>query len=102
MKKLIIAFVFLLFIVGCGKKEEVINNKFKIIDDTEVCAQALEEIYRDEENVYYLSCIKSGNIKIEFEDGKSYSLKEVLEKDILTIDELIDNGLSVYKEKIDE
>lgn len=77
-----------------GEEEKL---SFEIIDSTEVCAEALEEIYKDNKYTYYLPCMKSGNILIKFSNGNEYSLKEVLDKDLLTIDELIENGLNVYK-----
>lgn len=73
------------------------NNYFEIIDTTEVCAEALEGIYKDNTGEYYLPCMKSQNISIKFSDGRTYSLKYVLENDILTIHELIDGGLEVYR-----
>lgn len=105
---LLIIFVFGLLLVGCNKEKEKTNiddkdkssKEFVIVDETEVCAQALEEIYRDSDYIYYLSCIKSGNITIKFEDGRVYTLREVLNNNILTIDELIDKGLAVYKTEI--
>ena len=78
MKKIIIFIFCILLLSSCDNKEQTLSNNFKIIDTTEVCAEALEEIYRDKEYIYYLPCIKSGNIKIEFDDGRTYKLKEVL------------------------
>lgn len=72
-------------------------TSFEIIDTTEVCAEALEGIYKDETGEYYLPCIKSQNISIKFSDGTTYSLKYVLENKLLTIHELIDAGLDAIK-----
>lgn len=98
MKKILIGSLAIILLAGCQDKKDNKNN-FTIIDDTEVCAQALEKIYKDDNYTYYLNCIKSDNIKIKFEDGKTYKLKEVLENNIISIDELIKNGLSVYKKE---
>lgn len=73
------------------------DKTFEIIDTTEVCAEALEGIYTDITGEYYLPCIKSQNISIRFSDGTTYSLKYVLNNNILTIQELIDGGLNVIK-----
>jgi len=73
------------------------DKSFEIIDTTEVCAEALEGIYSDITGDYYLPCIKSQNIFIKFSDGTKYSLKYVLDNNILTIQELINGGLSVIK-----
>ena len=73
------------------------GSTFEIIDTTEVCAEALEGIYKDLTGEYYLPCIKSQNIFIKFSDGSKYNLMYVLGNNILTIQELIDGGLEVYK-----
>jgi len=73
------------------------DKTFEIIDTTEVCAEALEGIYTDITGEYYLPCMKSQNIYIKFGDGTTYSLKFVLNNNILTIQELIDGGLNVIK-----
>ena len=106
MKKIIKIIAILLIITGCQKQEnnnetkkEFTSEKFKIVDTTETCAEALEKIYETEKYTYSLPCIKSNNIKIIFKDGSEYTLKEVLENNILTIDELIETGLKVYKEE---
>ena len=70
---------------------------YKIMDYDGPCAESLENIYSDEEYDYYLSCIKSDKIKIKFSNGNEYTLKEVLDKNILSIEDLIDKGLKVYK-----
>ena len=97
--KILSVLIVLVILTGCNEKVET-SNDFKIIDNTEICAEALEEIYRDDSYIYYLSCIKSDNIIIEFDDNTKYKLREVLENNILSIDELIDNGLEVYKDEI--
>ena len=80
---------------------EVIMD-FTIIDKTEVCAQALEKFYEDENNEYYFNCIKSGSIFINI--GKNFSgedivypLKEALKKKIVTIEKLEEKGLQFTK-----
>lgn len=73
------------------------DKTFEIIDTTEVCAEALEGIYSDATGDYYLPCMKSQNISIKFSNGATYSLTYVLGNNLLTIQELIDGGLDVYK-----
>ncbi len=75
---------------------------YEIIDENENCSEALEEIARDNELVYYLPCIKSNQIKIKFSDQTEYSLKEVLEKNILTINELKEKGLKIIEYPLEE
>lgn len=73
---------------------------FEIIDKTNACDEALEEIYKDEESIYYLPCVKSHNISVKFSNGDVYPLKEVIENKLLTIEELQNNGLELYIEEI--
>ena len=52
---------------SCPLKE----TTFEIIDESKnikdfICAEALEEIYRDDEYIYFLSCMKSEYIKVNY------------------------------------
>lgn len=73
------------------------TNDYKIIDNTMTCAEALEEIYKDDSYIYYLTCIKSDNIYLEWDNGDTYKLTEAINKELVTIESLIDHGLEVYK-----
>ena len=84
------------------KFEEDLKRNVQIVDTTDTCAEALEEIYRDDKNIYYLPCIKSANITIKLADGNEYPLRVALENDLVTIPELKTLGLSMYTEPIDE
>ncbi len=108
MKQRIIIIIVILFLLGgliltkLNINKNVLSDEskplsYKIIDETEVCADALESIYEDNNYTYYLSCIKSNNIFIEFSNGTKYSLKFVLDNNLISIDELIDKGLKVIK-----
>lgn len=77
------------------KKEE----DYIIVDETEICADALEEIYRESGYTYYLSCIKSANMYLLYSDGNKVPLRVALNSGEVTIDELIQKGLKVYKYK---
>lgn len=78
------------------------NNTFEIIDNTISCDSALEEIFEDTNYIYYLPCIKSNNISIKFHNGRMCKLKEALNKNMVTIKQLENNGLEIYIEKIDK
>ncbi len=75
-------------------------KKFKIIEYTGPAAEALEKIYEDNKNIYYLSSIRSEKIILEFEDGMKIDLQKALETNMVTIEELIKEGLKVIVEKI--
>ncbi len=52
---------------SCPLKEttfEIIDESMNIKDF--ICAEALEEIYRDDEYIYFLSCLKSEYIKVNY------------------------------------
>ena len=74
---------------------------FEVINETISCEDAEEEIYRTSKKIYYLPCIESDNIKVRFENGKEYKLKEVLDKKILSIEDVIEHGLEVREEEIE-
>jgi len=65
-----------------------------------VSAMALELLYYDEFNRYYLSSVRSANIMLEFEDGTRMSLWEALDTQKVTIADLIFNGLDVIQEPL--
>ena len=72
--------------------EKITGTKlFNIIDETEICAEALELIYEDSGYKYYFSCIKSSTVFIEFiSNHLKLTVKEALEKGNITIKELLD------------
>ena len=76
------------------------KTTFEIIDESKnikdfTCAEALEEIYRDDEYIYFLSCMKSEYIKVNyspnhFSENITTALKEgkvkISDLDIFKID----------------
>ena len=87
-------------IIGKWEKIEC-PKEFEVINETISCEDYEEEIYRTSNKIYYLPCLESDNIKVRFNNGKEYKLKEVLNKKILTIEELIKQGLEVVEEEIE-
>lgn len=75
---------------------------YKIVDNNPNCKTALEEIARDKKFIYYLGCIKSKKIFLEYENGDKITLKESLDNHKVTINNLIDKGLDIYQKKIIE
>ena len=74
---------------------DVLNYKQDICDN-EV------EIYRDNKNSYLFSCVKTNFINIEFAEGNEFSLSNILNNKIYSIDELINMGLNITKKEIKE
>ena len=81
-------------IVLCNNNVEIMN----IIDESEVCAEALEEIYKDDEYTYYLPCIKSEMIKVIYSDNTELTLKKAFENSRITISDLDKFNIQYYKE----
>jgi hypothetical protein len=85
-------------------EKEINKNMYslQIIDNTEVCAEALEEFFEDEEYVYYFSCMKSNNVYAKI-NGKKYLVKDLLNNNPteynVTIDILEEFGLEFIKEE---
>lgn len=75
------------------------KNKIEIIDATYTCAQVIEKFYEDNKYIYSFSCAKSGSVYVKFENGNKMLVVDALNSKKVTIDELIDAGLKVYKQK---
>lgn len=75
------------------------KSKLKIIDATYSCAQVYEQFYEDEKYTYSFSCAKSNSMYVKFENGNKMLIVDALEAQKVTIDELIDAGLEVYKKE---
>ena len=62
-------------------EEETDYVFYSILDFSDACAEALELIYENNNNKYYLSCIKSDKVLIKFTlNNKTMKLKYALEK----------------------
>lgn len=74
------------------------NGNIKIEDRQKGnCAQAIEYYYQDNAYKYYFTCIKSNSVFV-IKDGKEYTIKYALNNNIVTMQELIDNGFNPLKE----
>ena len=82
-------------------KNSILNGKsqLQIIDATYNCAQTVEKIYEDDKYIYSFPCMKSSSVYVKFENGNKMLVIDALESKKVTIDELIDAGLKVYKEE---
>lgn len=106
MKKniyLITVLLIAVLLVGCNKQKTNENNNIvDIVDKVErdglTCAEALEEFYEDEDNVYYYSCMKSSNVIVKYTDGTEETVKEALKKGKIKISDLDRYGINYYRE----
>lgn len=64
------------------------TSDFEVIDETEMCAQALEQFYEDDDNVYYFNCIKSATTFVKFVDGTKMTIKDAVNNELITIEQL--------------
>lgn len=78
------------------------NLNFTVDDRTEICAEALEEIYRDDIFIYYLPCIQSNTIYLVYDDGIEITLRDALDEKVVTIEELEQANLKISKEPLYE
>ena len=72
--------------------ENITGTKFfTIFDYSEVCDDALEFIYEDNNYRYYFNCIKSDKMFIEFSTTNiRMTIKEALENNHITINEILE------------
>ena len=54
------------------------EEEFTVVDETEMCATALELIYEDNNYRYYFPCLKSHTVFIVFKDGQKISVSEAM------------------------
>jgi len=110
MKKLLFLIILILIMSGCvGQAKEIDNssrlatpylviNEFFVYDETiqggKMCAEMIEIIYEKEDIAYALGCLKSGMISfVRTTDYKSFTIVEVIEQNLISIDELIKNKI---------
>lgn len=92
--------IFIISIILLTKNAIMKNTpKIEIIDATYTCAQSLEKFYEDDKYIYSFPCIKSSSMYVKFENGNKMLIKDALESKKVTIEELLDAGLEVHKEK---
>ena len=83
-----------------NRNRELQNEKIKIIDATyPPCSSSYQKFYEDNKYNYYFTCSKSDSVFVKFANGNKMLVVTALNEDKVTIDELIDAGLDVYREK---
>ena len=73
--------------------------KLEIIDATYKCAESLETFYEDDKYIYSFPCVQSQSVYVKFENGNKMLVVDALEEEKVTIKELINAGLKVYKKE---
>ncbi|MDO5569242.1 MAG: hypothetical protein Q4G04_03940 [bacterium] len=72
---------------------------YEIVDKKDKCVEPSLLIGESVDYYYYLPCEKLDEVFIEYKHGKDYTLREVLESDLLSIEDLMSEGLDVIKKK---
>ncbi len=72
-----------------------INSNINIFDKSDLCLTKYEKLYEDEKSEYYITCSSLENT-IAIIDGKEYSFKETINKQI-DINDLYDTNLKIEK-----
>lgn len=73
-------------------------HNFTIVDETDICAQALELFYNDDKYDYYFTCIKSSTTFVKFDNGQKITVVDALNKGLVSIEELTEAGLNYYRQ----
>ncbi len=92
---IVVAVLTILYIVLPINKS---NNDFKIVDETGVCATALETIYEDEHYRYNLGCLSSSTVFVVFNNGEKITMKKALNEKKITLADLIKKNYTLYYE----
>ena len=97
----VLGIVFLIIGIILLTKSNIIKEKTKleIIDATYTCTKSIEKFYEDDKYTYSFPCIKSSSVYVKFENGNKMLIVDALDAKKVTINELIDAGLEVYKQK---
>ena len=93
MKVKLLFVIGLVFTLSSCSDVGVINEEYGYtlhMDDFDGCDDMIEEVYNDGEYMYYFDCIKSTYYRAENEDGDTFSIYELIQDELLTIDEVYD------------
>ena len=108
MKKRIVLIVLIVLTVAMiilgmvlyNRNRELEQNKVKIIDATyPACSSSYEKFYEDNIYIYYFTCSKSDSVFVKFPNGNKMLLVNALTENKVTIDEVLNSELDIYKEK---
>ena len=94
--------VFLIFIIydKTGKMTGIYVpplSDYEIINENDTCHEGEELIYEDDNYSYYLPCLSSYKIYLQWTDGDKDLIKNAINNKKVTIESLIEHGLEVVK-----
>ncbi len=76
-------------------KSIVYNSK----ENKNSCLEALEEIYKDDNYTYYLKCLKSEDIMVTYENGKTEDIKKAFKRGYIKVSDLDRFDIDYIKEE---
>ena len=90
----------IIFLLLKNNDEKNLTWKVKIESKDETCIQVIQKVYEDEDYEYNVStpCYAS-SVYIVYSNGEKYTMIEALNKKKVTPDELIEKGVSIFKNK---
>ena len=77
--------------------DPLIVSEYTIVDENEICEAGEEFLWEDDEYEYYLPCLSSYKIFLEWTDGDRDLIKNALNNNKVDIDSLLKHGLTVNK-----
>ena len=89
-------FILVFLLVGCslvGSSQELVNEKYgyRVYKEKQYeCSEALENVYEDDEYVYYFPCLESQFYVIKNQDDEIFDIYDLIEQELLTIEEIYD------------
>lgn len=90
LKISVLLLVSLFLLTGCNSQTNEAYGYTLTREDIDACATVLEIVYTDDVYEYYFSCSESSRFVIENDSGDTFTIYEILEDDLLTIEELYD------------
>ncbi len=82
-------------------KKEIKEIVDLVARDNLTCDTALEKFYQDENYTYSYSCIKNDKVIVKYNDGSEETVKEALENNKITIQDLDRFNIAYIKEEIE-
>ena len=86
-----IAILMSLFLFCNSQNHQNLNHLRKLEEKNEIILLGFDNY------TYSFPCIKSSSVYVKFPDGKKVLVVKALEEEMVTIDQLINAGLEVYK-----
>ena len=95
----ILGIIILIIAISLLTTNKIIKSKtqIKIITATINCPPMVEQFYEDDKYTYSFPCVQSTSTYVKFANGNKMLVIDALEEKKVTIEELIDAGLKVYK-----